>query len=404
MTVAPCGSRGRLLVTGAAEVLTCAAGAADLIGRVPGGSVLIEDGRIVAVGSLGAVAADVVVDAGGGVVMPGFVDCHTHVVFGGSRVDEYAARCAGSEPPPGVPIGIVGTMTATRPLDARALADASAPRLREMLAHGTTTVESKTGYGLARGAEIAMLEANRLLADEVGIDIVATYLGAHALPPGAGRAAYVDEVIATIPEVAERRLATFCDVYCDDGYFTLDESRRILEAGLAHGLRPKVHLDAYSHTGAAGLATELGATTVDHLNHTAATEIEALAAAGVIGVVMPLLDFAAQHPHPVHARTLADAGLRIALATDICPGCYTASMQVVIQHACRSGGLSVAQAIRASTFDAAAATGCADRVGSLEAGKQADLLILDTDRHEDLAYRIGHNAVRIVVRQGRVVV
>jgi imidazolonepropionase len=391
---------GRVLIRGASELLTCAAGAPDLIGCVPGGSVLIEGETIVAAGAVGEVAADTVIDAGGRAVMPGFVDCHTHVVFGGSRVDEYVARCAGLEPPLGAPQGITGTMAATRTLDARALADASACRLREMLAHGTTTAESKSGYGLARDAELAMLEANRLVEDEVGIDIVSTYLGAHALPPGVGRDAYMDEVIETIPEVADRGLASFCDVYCDDGYFTLAESRRILEAGLAHGLRPKVHLDAYSHTGAAPLAAELGSITVDHLNHTTARELDGLAAADVIGVVMPLLDFAAQNPAPAHARTLLDSGVRIALATDICPGCYTASMQVVIQHGCRTGGLSVAQAIRACTIDAAAAVGRADRVGSLEPGKQADVLVLDTDRHEDIAYRIGHNAVDRVIRRG----
>jgi imidazolonepropionase len=393
----------RVLVTGAGDVLTCVDGAPDLIGRVPGGSVLIDHGRIVAVGRIGDVAADVVLDAGGGVVMPGFVDCHTHVVFGGSRVDEYAARCAGIAPPASAPVGIVGTMAETRPLTARELADASAPRLREMLAHGTTTVESKTGYGLARAAELAMLEANLLLTGDVDIGIVATYLGAHAFPPGVDHDAYVDEVCDTIPEVAARRLAAFCDVYCEPGYFSLAQSRRILETGLAHGLRPKVHLDAYAHTGAAATAAELGATTVDHLNHTTTSEIETLAAAGVIGVVMPLLDFAVHHDRPANARALRDLGLRIALATDICPGCYTASMQVVIQHACRTGGLSVAQAIRAATFDAAAAAGCSDRVGSLEPGKQADVLILDTARYEDLAYRIGHNAVRTVIRDGRVV-
>lgn len=389
-----------MLIRGASELLTCAAEAPDLIGLVPGGSLLIEEETIVAVGNLGEVTAETVIDAGGRAVIPGFVDCHTHVVFGGSRVDEYVARCAGLEPPPGAPRGILGTMAATRALSARELADASAGRLREMLAHGTTTVESKTGYGLARDAELAMLETNHLLEDEVGIDVVSTYLGAHALPPGIGRDAYIDEVIDTIPEVADRGLASFCDVYCDDGYFSLAESRRILEAGLAYGLRPKLHLDAYSHTGAAALAAELGSITVDHLNHTTAREFDALASSGVIGVVMPLLDFAAQNPAPAHARTLLDSGVRIALATDICPGCYAASMQVVIQHACRTGGLSVAQAIRASTIDAAAAVGRADRVGSLEPGKQADVLILDTARHEDIAYRLGHNAVERVIRRG----
>jgi imidazolonepropionase len=394
--------RGRTLIRGAAEVLTCAAGAEGL-GRLAHADVLVEDGRIAAVGRLGEVEADAVIDAGGCVVMPGFVDCHTHVVFGGSRVDEYASSCAGAPAPAGVPVGITGTMAATRPLDARALADASSARVHGMLAHGTTTVESKTGYGLTRGAELAMLEANGLLADEIPVRIVSTYLGAHALPPGADRDAYVDEVCATIPEVADRGLARFCDVYCDDGYFTLAEGRRILEAGRAHGLDPKLHLDAYSHTGAAAVAAELGAVTVDHLNHTPPEEIEALAAAGVVGVVMPLLDFAVQHDRPARARTLAGRGLRIALATDCCPGCYATSMQVVIQHACRTGGLSVAAAIRAATIDAAAAAGCAGDTGSLEPGKAADLLILDTARHEDLAYRLGHNAVRTVMCAGEVV-
>lgn len=394
---------GRTLIRGAAEVLTCAAGAPDLIGRVPGGDVLIEDGLVIDVGRLGEVDADRVVDADGGVVMPGFVDCHTHVLFGGSRVDEYAANCAAAPVPDGAPKGIVGTMEETRPLSARELADVSAPRLQQMLAQGTTTVESKTGYGLKRDAELSMLQANRLLAEELPMTIVSTFLGAHAFPPDRNREEYVDEVCATIPDIAADGLAAFCDVYCDEGYFTLEQSRRILETGREHGLVPKIHLDAYGHTGAAALAAELGAASVDHLNHTRPEEIEELAAAGVTAVVMPLLDFAVQHEQPTHARWLADRGIRIALATDCCPGCHVTSMQVVIQHACRTGRLSVAAAVRAATIDAAAAAGCDDRVGSLEPGKAADLVILDTGRYENLAYRIGHNAVRTVIRSGEVV-
>ncbi|MGH2875686.1 MAG: imidazolonepropionase-like domain-containing protein, partial [Solirubrobacteraceae bacterium] len=283
----------RTLIRGASQVLTCGADASDPVGRIDGGAVLIEDGRIVAVGRLDDVEAETVIDAGGHVVMPGFVDCHTHVVFGGTRVDEYAAGCAGEPVPDGAPVGILGTMNATRALDAPALAEAAAPRLAQMLTHGTTTVESKTGYGLARDAELAMLHANRLLAQRGGGPrIVSTYLGAHALPPDSERGAYVDEVCETIPEIARAGLASFCDVYCDEGYFTVAEGRRILECGLAHGLAPKLHLDAYSHTGAAALATELGAVSVDHLNHTRPQEIEALARSGVVGVVMPLLEFA----------------------------------------------------------------------------------------------------------------
>jgi imidazolonepropionase len=391
---------GRKLIAGAAEVLSCRSDASDGLDRIPGGQVLIEGDRIVAVGRLGEPAAETVIDARGGVVMPGFVDCHTHAVFGGSRVDEYAARCAGVPPPADAPVGIIGTMAATNPLDARALADASRGRVREMLAHGTTTVEIKSGYGLSTAAELAMLEANRLLASELGISVVSTFLGAHAIPPDVDRSAYVEQVCQTIPIVAERGLARFCDVYCDDGYFTLEETRRILRTGLEHRLRPKVHLDAYAHTAAAGVAAQIGAVTVDHLNHTAPEELEALAAAGVIAVAMPLLDFTVAHERPTVARALAQRGLRVAIATDCCPGCYATSMQLAIQHACRTGGLSVAAAIRAATLDAAAASGCEEEAGSLEPGKRADVLVLDTDRFEDLAYRIGHNAVRLTICGG----
>jgi imidazolonepropionase len=390
----------RTVIVGAGEVLTCRPDASDRLGRIPGGQVLIEGDRIVAVGRLGDASAENVIDADGGVVMPGFVDCHTHAIFGGSRVDEYAASCAGTRPPAGAPVGILGTVTSTRPLGPQEMADASRERLAQMLAHGTTTVEVKSGYGLDAVAEPAMLEAGRLLSDDLGIGVVSTFMGAHSFPPEVDRDAYVTQVCEMIPAVAERGLASFCDVYCDDGYFTVDETQRILGVGLENGLRPKVHMDAYSHTSAAGMAARLGAVTADHLNHTPPEELETLAEAGVIGVAMPLLDFAVAHERPTIPRVLARHGVRVAIATDCCPGCYATSMQLAIQHACRTGGLSVADAIRAATIDAAAAVGCENEVGSLEPGKRADVLVLDTDRFEDLAYRLGHNAVRNVISGG----
>jgi imidazolonepropionase len=358
---------------------------------------------VVAVGDLTGFTGREQVDAAGGVVMPGFIDAHTHVVFGGSRVEEYAATVAGRRPPRGAPVGIVGTTGATRSCSVDELVAQAGDRVREMAAQGTTTLESKSGYGLEPAAELRILEASNRLADEAPVEVVTTYLGAHAFPPDVAADDYVRTVVEQIPEVAERGLAEFCDVYCDEGYFDLDQTRRILETGLAHGLRPKIHLDAYSHTGAADLAVELGAVSVDHLNLTPPEDVAKLAAAGIVGVYMPCLDYTVKHSSPVDARALADSGLELALATDVCPGCWTTSMQLVVAMACRSGGLSVAEAVRAATYGAARSLGREDRIGSLEQGKQADLIVLDLPRCEDIAYRLGRSSVTAVVKAGRIV-
>lgn len=392
-----------LVITGASEILTCAGDAPDLIGCITAGGVAVDDGRIVGVGDLATYTGRRTLDARGGVVMPGFVDAHTHVVFGGSRVQEYAARVAGRKPPGGAPVGIVGTTDATRGCTTEELVDQAGERVREMVNHGTTTLESKSGYGLEPAAELRILEASRRLGWDHPVEVVSTYLGAHAFPRGVAPEQYVSTVMAQIPDVAARGLAEFCDVYCDDGYFDLDQTRRILETGLAHGLRPKLHLDAYSHTAAAALAIELGAISVDHLNHTPQKDLIRLAEASIVGVYMPCLDYTVGHPHPVQARALVEAGLEIALATDICPGCWVTDMQLAIAMACRSGGLSVAQAIRAATYGAACALGREQTLGSLTLGHQADIVILDLPSHEHLAYRLGRNSVTTVVKAGHVV-
>jgi imidazolonepropionase len=406
--------RADLLIANAAELLTCAADATDAIGRLPGGSVAIAGERIVAVGDGESVAAAVdttsarVVDATGKVVLPGFVDCHTHVLFGGSRVEEYTVRAAGGDVEPlrerGVPVGIAGTVAATRALDVDELVARALPRLDEMLRAGTTTAESKSGYALTVEGELRMLEANRRLQTLQTVEIVSTFLGAHALPGDVPREDYVARVVEEmIPRVAVEKLAAFCDVYCEEGYFTIAEARRILEAGLTHGLRPKLHLDQYSHTGAAAMAAELRCVSVDHLNYTTAPEMARLGQHGVTGVVMPGIDFATAHPRPVDCRVPLDQDLPLALATDICPGCWLPSMQLVIVLACRLHHLPVAAAIRAATLGAARAIGRDTDVGSLEVGKLADVLVLDIARHEELAYRIGHNAVETVIKRGAVV-
>lgn len=400
-----------LLITNIGELLTCAPDAGDLVGAISDCTVAIDDGEIVAIGRAEEVdvAAKMTIDAGGKTVLPGFIDCHTHVIFGGSRVDEYAAKLTGADLAPlrekGAPVGITGTMRETTALAVEQLAEETLPRLREMLEHGTTTVESKSGYALTVEGELRMLEANRLLAQAQPAEIVSTFLGAHALPGDRSREHYVAEILEEmIPEVAERKLALFCDAYCEEGYFTLAETEQILRAGRDAGLLPKLHLDQYSHTGAAAFAAEIGCVSVDHLNYTTPDEVTLLAEAGVVGVPLPGLDFAVGHTRPVDGMALIDGGLEIALATDICPGCWLPSMQLAIALAGRLAKLSPAQALRAATIGAAKAVGMADRIGSIEVGKQADLLLLDTNRHEDLVYKLGHNAVEVVIKKGAIVV
>lgn len=405
--------RASIVIRGASELLTCSAD--DDLGIVRGGVVAVAEGRVVATGTWDDVSAAVdlagaeVIDAGGCVVMPGFVDCHTHVVFGGSRVDEYTARLTGGDldalREAGAPVGIVGTVTATRRLGVAGLVAEALPRVEEMLLAGTTTIESKSGYGLDTEAELDMLRANRVIAERLPVDIVSTFLGAHAVPAGVARERYVDIVVGEmIPRVAEEHLAEFCDVYCEPGYFDNDDTARILEAGIAAGMRPKIHVDQYSHTGAADLVARLGCVSADHLNYTTPDEMRTLGEAGVVGVLMPSIDFAVDHPRLAAGRQMLEAGMQIALATDICPGGWMPSMQLVIALACRFYRLSPAEAILAATRGAAAAVGRAGRVGSLARGAQADIVILDVERHEDLAYRFGRNAVRSVIKSGRVVV
>jgi imidazolonepropionase len=403
--------RADLLVTGAAEVITCVPRPGDALGRVRGGSVAIAGERILDVGPAGDVAGRVdvsgaaIVDAAGGVVAPGFVDCHTHLVFGGTRVEEYAATVSGrldAFRAAGSTTGILATVEMTRAASVERLTEDAATRLRAMFAHGTTTVESKTGYGLALDQELKMLEVNRRLSVEQPVDVVSTFLGAHAIPPDRSRQAYVDQVVGEmIPAVAEQGLADFCDVYCDQGYFTVEDSRRILRAGLEAGLGAKIHADAYSESGGCELAAELGATSADHLNHTARATMERMAERGVVGVVMPALDFAVAHPRPFDAREMLASGMTIALATDLCPGCWVESQQLVMALAARLYGVSPEQALLAATVGGARALALSDR-GSLAPDMLADLQVWDVTSHEDLVYKVGRNAVTMVIKRGQV--
>ena len=405
-------SRATLVITGAEEVLTCEPSGDDLVGRRSGVWVAVDGEQIAAVGPPAEVEMELdlssadVLDVSGGVVAPGFVDCHTHLVFGGSRAEEYGARMTMSPAEVralGIPTGIQATVAMTRAETLQELLTGAQERAASMFRCGTTTVESKSGYGLSVEKELEMLRVNRKLDALHPIDVVGTFLGAHDFPRELPRGAYIDLLLEEmIPRVAEEGLAEFCDVYCDDGYYTVAETRRILEAGLEHGLAGKIHVDAYANIGGAEMAAELGVTSADHLNYTTRRGMGRLAEAGTVGVVMPALDFAVQHPRPFDARAMMTEGLTLALATDLCPGCWAESMQFVMQLACRLYHFSPAEALYASTVGAARALGLEGDRGSLEPGKLADLQIWDVPTFEDVIYRLGNNAVETVIKRGRV--
>jgi imidazolonepropionase len=333
------------------------------------------------------------------------VDSHTHLVFGGSRVREYAAKMTRSPQEVkalGIPTGIPATVEMTRAENLQSLISSASQRLRRMLAHGTTTVESKSGYGLTVTDELKLLEVNRRLKSLQPVDVVSTFLGAHDFPRDAPRERYVESILhEMIPQVAEQKLAEFCDVFCDDGYYTVAEARRILEAGLAAGLKPKIHADQYSAIGATEMAADLGVVSADHLNYTERGAMRKLAGAGVVGVVTPVLDFAVKHPRPFDARAMLAEGMTLALATDMCPACWVESMQLVMQFACRQYSLSPEEALYASTIGGAKALGLTDR-GTLAPGQLADIQIWNIPTFEDVIYRLGNNAVEMIIKRGKI--
>lgn len=391
---------GTLLVRGAAQVVTCAGEDPGDLGVIERGAVLVRDGRVAWVGPEAELPAGLVghdlpeLDAGGGCVLPGFIDAHTHLAFAGDRADEHRARLSGEPYRTG---GIMTTVGATRAAPTEALVAATLERAQACLAQGTTTLEAKSGYGLDTETERRLLEVLHEVAARSPVRIVPTFLGAHLAPEPGYLDLLVDEMLPVCAPLAEG-----CDAFCDVGALSVEESRKALEAGRAYGLTPRLHAEELARTGGALLAAELACASADHLVHATEEDARALTAAGVVAVLLPATSFCLRSSY-APARMFLEHGVTIALATDCNPGTsYTTSMPFVVALACAELGLSAEEALRAATRGGAAALRRPD-LGRLTSGAAGDLVVLAGDHYVDLAYHPGMNRVAAVVAGGEVV-
>ena len=416
-----------LVVSGAGELLTCARtttgpGSRSALGLIPNGAVAAREGRVVWVGPANALEEEVrlvhggqTVDADGRVVMPGLVECHAHVAYAGDRSDEFLLRVGGAKyrEVAAAGGGIMSTVHKTRGASDEVLRAAARRRLDYFLRFGVTTVEAKSGYGLSPEQEIRLLEVYRDVSAAHAVDVVPTLLAAHAVPVEyQGRAdEYVSLIVKKmIPAVAKRKLAKFCDAFCEEGAFTVEQCRRVLEAGAAHGLLPKLHADQLSCLGGTEMAAELGAVSVDHLDCVSEAGIAALATADgkkrpPVAVLLPGATFFLGEGGYAPARRLLEAGVRVALSTDLNPGSSpTANLWLMGTMGCSQLRMTPEEVIRALTIEAAAALAMDDEVGSLEVGKKADILVLEEFHHTEIPYRYGMNPVWRVFKEGKLVI
>ncbi|MCS6975665.1 MAG: imidazolonepropionase [Gemmatales bacterium] len=380
---------------------------------IPNGSLLLEGEEIAWLGPASDLpplpSGTQVLDASGKIVIPGFVDCHTHLIFAGDRADEFEMRIEGLsyQEIAARGGGIIRTVSATRQASREQLLEATQRRLNRLLSYGVTTVEIKSGYGLSLADEVRLLEVTRDLAAEHACEVVPTFLGAHEVPPEfrQDRRGYVQLIVEEmVPVVAEGKLAEFCDVFCEQGVFDPSETERILKAAQDYGLKLKLHADEFSNQGGAELASRYGAVSADHLICISESGIEALRRSGTVAVLLPGTSWFLRVNY-APARRLIDAGVPVALATDCNPGsCMTENLPLIGSLACIHLRMLPSEVLTALTLNAAAALGRSDRIGSLEVGKQADVVICDVTDYRQLFYHFGVNHAHTVIKRGRVVV
>lgn len=414
--------KGSIILKNASELITVSGFEArkgekmNDLGIIENGAVAIKDGIITHVGSTEDVLTQIgesvseyeVIDCTGKTVMPGFVDSHTHFVFGGYRADEFSWRLRGDDYMEIMKRGggIINSVRGTKEASLEELISVGKKRLDSMVMFGVTTVEGKSGYGLDKETELKQLEAMKALQDMHSIDIVTTFLGAHAVPKDyKGREdEFIDMMINDVmPEVAEKNLAEFCDIFCEQNVFNVEQSRRLLNTAKEMGMKPKIHADEIVRLGGAELAAEVGAVSADHLLQASDEGIKQMAEAGVIATVLPGTAYSLKEPF-ARARDMIDMGAAVALATDFNPGsCFTESIPLIFSLATQKMSMTTEETITALTLNGAAAVDRADKIGSIDVGKAGDIVVHEFPSYRFLPYHLAVSTVEKVVKSGRLI-
>jgi imidazolonepropionase len=402
-----------LVVHDASELVVGPAESPTGLVRYEDGALAIDDGDVVAAGSTAEVCREYptenatrAIDATGKTVLPGFVDPHTHALFAGDRSDEFVSRIEGKTYTEIMDAGggIAVTVDAIREASDDQLLENLLDQLDVMLEHGTTTAEVKSGYGLDTDSELRMLSVIEQANQQHPVDVVGTFMGAHAIPEAMETDAYVEDVIENqLPAVADQGIATFCDVFCEEGVFDVEQSRRILEAGREYGLEPKLHAEEFTRIGGAQLAADLGATSADHLLSATSEDADALAEADVVPTLLPATAFSLDEQY-ADAEQFLDAGAPVALGSDLNPSCFVHSMSFVVSLACLEMKMHPDAALRGATANAAAALDRTDGTGTLQPGTAGDFAVFDLPDATHLPYNAGTTRLDTVVKDGAVVV
>ena len=402
-----------ILLKNCRELLTIEENAKDLIGLKNNTSLLIENERIKKIGTYEDLKKEISsnnfqeIDCSDKVVMPGYVDCHTHLIFGESRVDEYVASFTMTKNEIKnkiVRTGIEASIFSTRNATDEELINSSLIKLNRMLKHGTTTVEIKSGYGIDMETEIRLLKLINILKEKSPQTILSTYLGAHYFDTKMGKEKYIDFMINEVmPVIKKENLAQFCDVWCDEGYYNAEDCYKILKAGLENDMLPTLHTECYSAIGGAKVAAELKAANVGHLNYISSEDIKLLKEANVVGVLIPSTDFSVKHKKPFVPKPMLDEGMTIAIATNLNPGNWVEDMNISMILACRNHKMTENEAIRAATLGGAKALKIEKDYGTLEIGKFADIQIRNSDNYKNVVYKFGVNEVEHVIKNGKII-